>query len=68
MSDIVAVEPMRSGEQNSPVVEQVDAESTVVMEVADRVCFWNGVQYAEGARVDADGALYECSLGKWVRA
>ncbi len=67
MSDITDVDPRNPASRNSPIAGPVDAEATVVMQTAARSCFWNGQAYPEGARVRAEGVIYECNLGNWVR-
>lgn len=67
MSDITDVAPMDASKRNSPIVSATEAESTVVMEAADRICYWNGAEFPEGSRVRSDDGTYECSFGNWAK-
>lgn len=67
MATPIDVGPMDPDKRNSPVMTEVQGESTIVMDAADRVCFWNGSEYPEGAVVTSEGGTYECSFGNWVK-
>ena len=68
MATPIDVGPQDPGKRSSPVMKEMQDESTVVMDVADRVCYWNDVEFPEGAEVTSQGVAYECSFGNWVKA
>jgi hypothetical protein len=68
MADRTTVAPMDSTQKNSPVSGPIEGESTVLLDAAASSCFWNGQQFDEGDMVQCDGATYECTYGRWVRA
>ena len=68
MASPTDVGPMDTDKRNSPIMTEMQEEATVVMDAADRVCYWNGVEFAEGAEVTSQGVAYECSFGNWVKA
>ncbi len=67
MADITPVAPMDSSQKNSPITIPSHEESTVMMNVANKTCTWNGEDFTDGARVCDSGTVYECSFGKWVK-
>lgn len=67
MADPSIVSTQDKTQRNSPVSNSLESESTVLIATAARVCYWNGTRYEEGSSVSADGNIYDCSLGHWVR-
>lgn len=67
MADPLAVSAQDPSQRNSPLSDAVENESTVLIATAARVCYWNGERHEEGANVQTGSAIYECSLGHWVR-
>ena len=67
MSNKVPVEPMQPNKKNSPVTGPIEEESTVLLDSNQPPCHWNDREYPDGTVVCADGAVYECSFGKWVQ-
>lgn len=67
MSEKVTVQAMDPSKRNSPVAGPIESESTVMMDEADKVCYWNDQEYDEGQIIDCDGVAYECSFGQWIR-
>ena len=61
------VEPMDPEQENSPLSGPVNEESTVMMNVNDQGCTWNGQSFGEGDFVYDGEAVYECSFGHWVK-
>jgi len=37
------------------------------MEAGANTCFWNGVEFPEGAQVESEGVSFECGFGRWVQ-
>ncbi len=68
MSDATPVDPMDNSKENSPVVIPSDSEATVIMDAAAKTCTWNGQTFPDGTEVSSEGAIYECSFGKWVKS
>ena len=68
MADQTTVTAMDSSLQNSPVVDPNEDESTVMLDDAESQCMWNGQTFTEGAMVECDGVVYECSYGHWAKA
>ena len=68
MADVTAVDPQDPSKKNSPIMKDMESESTVVLDAASRVCVWNDQDFPEGAQVASDGVVYECSFGNWVKA
>jgi hypothetical protein len=68
MADETTVAAMDSTQKNSPVSGPIEGESTVMLDAAASRCLWNGQQFDEGDMVQCDGATYECTYGRWVRA
>lgn len=68
MADKTTVAAMDPAQKNSPVAGPTEGESTVMLDAAASSCFWNGQQFDEGAMVDCEGTIYECTYGRWVRA
>ena len=67
MSDKISVEAMDSSKQNSPIAGPIEEESTVMLDHASKVCYWNGQEFAEGQKVECGGATYECTFGQWIK-
>ena len=67
MADKTIVSPMDSALQNSPRIDEVDEESTVMLDGTNKQCVWNGQTFADGAMVECDGDVFECSYGRWVK-
>ena len=68
MADMTTVTPMESALQNSPVIDSGEGESTVILDSAANECLWNGQTFADGTMVECDGAVFECSYGRWVKS
>jgi len=68
MSEKIPVEPMDRSKRNSPVAGPIEEESTVMLDQASKVCYWNGQEFNEGQLVASDGATYECTFGQWIKA
>ncbi len=68
MADRTPVAPMDSKQKNSPVSGPIEGESTVMLDSATTTqCYWNGQEFAEGALVESEGQVFECTYGRWVR-
>jgi len=66
MADKTPVAPMDKSQKNSRISGPTEGESTVMLDAASSKCFWNGQEFPEGALVDDDGTVYECTYGRWV--
>lgn len=66
MSTATPVAPVDPGKKTSEILELTGAEATVQMSKQTEKCFWNDVEFPQGARVSVDGTCYECSFGHWV--
>lgn len=67
MSDETQVQSMDPNQQNSTVSGPVDEEATVMLDMAQKTCIWNGQSFSEGAIVNDGSAAYECNYGQWVK-
>jgi hypothetical protein len=67
MSEKVSVEAMDHSKKNSPVAGPIEEESTVMLDQASKVCYWNDQEYPEGQVVESEGAVYECNFGQWIK-
>ncbi len=67
MADKTTVKAMDPALQNSALIDEADGESTVVLDDADQQCVWNGESFTDGAMVECDGDVFECSYGRWVK-
>ena len=67
MADKTIVTPMDPALQNSPLIDETDEESTVMLDGTNQQCVWNGQTFADGAMVECDGDVFECSYGRWVK-
>ncbi len=67
MSDKTQVAAMDSDLKNSPIITPDAEEATLVMEPGANACFWNGVEFPEGAQVESQGVSFECGFGRWVQ-
>jgi hypothetical protein len=67
MSGKTPVEPMDPSKKNSPVTGPIEEESTVMLDGSQNSCYWNGQEYPEGTVLCAEGTVFECSFGKWVK-
>jgi hypothetical protein len=67
MADKTTVTPMDPALQNSPLVDESDEESTVMLNGATKQCVWNGQSFADDAKVECDGDVFECSYGRWIK-
>lgn len=61
------VAPRDASQKNSPLSGPIESEATVVLKTAESGCVWNGQSFVEGDQVDADGVVYECNYGQWVK-
>ncbi|MCB1740678.1 MAG: hypothetical protein KDK91_09930 [Gammaproteobacteria bacterium] len=68
MSNPISVNPKDASKRNSPVTGPVDEESTVILDQETNVCYWNGDAFKEGQRINCEGAVYECTFGRWVKS
>jgi hypothetical protein len=64
-SERTAVDARNDSLPNSDIVDQ-DEDTTMIAD-QNASCQWNGVEFADGAGVCAQGMAYECNLGKWVK-
>ena len=53
-------------DESLPNSEIADDDVTVIAD-QDEKCLWNGAEFSDGDSVCADGELYECSYGKWMK-
>ncbi|MDX1432393.1 MAG: hypothetical protein R3286_08065 [Gammaproteobacteria bacterium] len=67
MADKVTVEAMDKSKQNSPVAGPIEEESTVMLDKASKVCYWNDQEFHEGQIVECGGETFECTFGQWVK-
>ena len=63
--DRTAVDARDESLPNSDIASYED-DATVIPD-EDAKCQWNGVDFADGASVCADGVPYECHYGKWMK-
>jgi hypothetical protein len=66
MSEPIPVASAEAGKKTSKIIEDGN-ESTVNLDMENAPCQWNGQSFNKGARIAADGAVYECSYGCWVK-
>ena len=62
----VSVDTVDASKKNSEIVGATADEATVSMDLQDAKCYWNDVEFSQGARVNSGGICYECSYGRWV--
>jgi hypothetical protein len=67
MSEKISVEAMDHSKKNSPVAGPIEEESTVMLDQASKVCYWNDQKFSEGQFVESEGAAYECTFGQWIK-
>jgi hypothetical protein len=67
MSEKISVETMDQSKKNSPVAGPIEEESTVMLDQASKVCYWNDQEFIEGQFVENAGANYECTFGQWIK-
>ncbi len=67
MSEKIRVEAMDGSKKNSPVAGPIEEESTVMLDQASKVCYWNDQEFNEGQMVESDGIEYECTFGQWIK-
>ena len=67
MSGKVSVEAMDHSKKNSPVAGPIEDESTVMLDQASKVCYWNDQEFQEGQVVESEGREYECNFGQWIK-
>ena len=60
-----AVDPRNESLQNSEVVDH-EEDATIIADENAR-CHWNGVEFPDGDSICAEGKVYECHLGKWMK-
>lgn len=68
MSAPTNVESMDGNHKNSPIAGPVEEEATVMLDLSNPVCFWNGTEFADGSSVSDGEGTYVCSVGKWVKS
>ncbi len=67
MSEKISVEAMDDSKKNSPVAGPIEEESTVMLDQASKVCYWNDQEFNEGQFVKSEGSQYECTFGQWIK-
>jgi hypothetical protein len=67
MSEKISVEAMDPSKKNSPVAGPIEDESTVMLDKASKVCYWNDQEFKEGQVIESEGAEYECNFGQWIK-
>ncbi len=67
MSEKVSVEAMDHSKKNSPVAGPIEEESTVMLDQASKVCYWNDQEFNEGQFIESEGGEYECTFGQWIK-
>ncbi len=67
MSEKVSVEAMNHSKKNSPVAGPIEEESTVMLDQASKVCYWNDQEFKEGQLVENEGIEYESNFGQWIK-
>ena len=67
MSEKISVEAMDHSKKNSPVAGPIEEESTVMLDQASKVCYWNDQEFTEGQVVECEGGSYECTFGQWIK-
>lgn len=68
MSTPKSVDPKDPSKRSSKLMAETDATSTVVLDRAANVCYWNDEEFEEGASISLEGTVYECSYGNWVKS
>lgn len=66
MADATPVDPADKSRKTSEIIGPASDEATVQMSEVDQKCYWNDVEYEQGARIIAEGKQFTCSFGKWV--
>jgi len=66
MADPIKVDAAEPSKKTSEILGPTSDEATVQMSELDQKCYWNDVEYAQGARISDKGKRYECSFGKWI--
>ena len=67
MSEKIPVEAMDHSKKNSSVAGPIEEESTVMLDQASKVCYWNDQEFKEGQMVTSEGSAYECTFGQWIK-
>ncbi len=67
MSEKIPVDAMDHSKNNSPVAGPIEEESTVMLDQASEICYWNDQEFKEGQVVDSEGSEYECNFGQWIK-
>jgi hypothetical protein len=49
------------------VAGPIEEESTVMLDQASKVCYWNDQEFNEGQFVESEGSVYECTFGQWIK-
>jgi hypothetical protein len=68
MSEKIPVASMDHSKKNSPVAGPIEEESTVMLDQANKVCYWNDQKFTEGQLVESGGTVYECTFGQWIKS
>ncbi|MEM7251167.1 MAG: hypothetical protein AAF493_07085 [Pseudomonadota bacterium] len=68
MSDTTQVPTMDQSQKNSPIAGPVEEEATVMLDLSNPVCYWNGTEFGDGSAVSDGEGTYVCSVGKWVKS
>lgn len=66
MANPIQVDAADPAKKTSEILGPTSDEATVQMSELSQKCYWNSVEYAQGARVQAGTDCYECSFGKWI--
>lgn len=67
MPEKISVGEMDQNKKNSPISRPSSDEATVLLEKAEKTCFWNGQEFTDGQQVDCQGEVFECTYGQWVK-
>lgn len=66
MPDPIRVDVADPSKKTSEILGPTSDEATVQMSELTQKCYWNGVEYEQGARVETGSNCYECSFGRWI--
>ena len=66
MPDPIRVDVADPSKKTSEILGPTSDEATVQMSELTQKCYWNDVEYEQGARVEAGNDCYECSFGRWI--
>ena len=66
MADVNEVDAADPSKKSSEILGPTSDEATVQMSELKQKCFWNDVEYDQGAQISVEGKKYECNFGKWL--